>query len=72
MARLAVESRTFPLLECDHGTWRLTYRPRHAVPVSEFLARQGRFAHLTAAEAETIQRHVDERWEQLVALDPAL
>jgi len=69
MARLAVESHTFPLLECDHGTWRLTYRPKHPVPVCEFLAPQGRFAHLTAAETATIQRHVDERWERLAALE---
>jgi pyruvate ferredoxin oxidoreductase beta subunit len=68
MARLAVESRTFPLLECDHGAWRLTYRPKHAVPVEEFLQPQGRFAHLTEAETALIQRHVDERWARLEAL----
>jgi pyruvate ferredoxin oxidoreductase beta subunit len=68
MARLAVESRTFPLLECDHGHWRLTYRPKHPVPVQEFLRPQGRFAHLTEAETDTIQQHVDERWQRLEAL----
>jgi pyruvate/2-oxoacid:ferredoxin oxidoreductase beta subunit len=71
MARLAVESKTFPLLECDHGAWRLTYRPRHPVPVSEFLQPQGRFAHLTEAETTTIQQHVDERWAHLEALPAA-
>ncbi len=47
IARLAVESRTFPLYECDHGTWRVTYRPRHPVGVADYLATQGRFAHLS-------------------------
>ena len=63
IARLAVESRTFPLVECDHGAWRVTYAPRHPVPVSDYLEAQGRFDHLTAEQVETIQRHVDERWE---------
>jgi len=69
LARLAVESGTFPLLECDNGTWKVTFRPKHRLPVGEYLGAQGRFSHLTAAETETIQRHVDERWSQLVALE---
>jgi len=46
VTRLAVESGTFPLLECDHGEWRVTYEPKHPVPVRDYLATQGRFAHL--------------------------
>ena len=68
LARLAVESRYFPLFEVDHGAWRLTYAPRHPVPVADFLAGQGRFAHLTPAQVERIQAHVDERWAQLERL----
>ena len=48
IARLAVESRYFPLFECDDGEWRITYRPKHEVPVREFLETQGRFSHLSA------------------------
>jgi len=70
IARLAVESRYFPLFECDHGAWRITYRPKHPLPVSEFLATQGRFGHLSPAAIDTIQAHVDERWDLLVALEP--
>jgi pyruvate/2-oxoacid:ferredoxin oxidoreductase beta subunit len=69
VVRLAVESRYFPLLECDNGAWRLTYRPKHPVPVEEFLQGQGRFAHLSAGEIATIQSHVDERWELLSDLE---
>jgi pyruvate/2-oxoacid:ferredoxin oxidoreductase beta subunit len=68
LARLAVESRYFPLVACDHGEWTITFRPKHPVPVSEFLEAQGRFGHLSPDEVETIQRHVDERWELLEAL----
>ena len=69
IARLAVESRTFPLLEYDHGAWRITFRPKHALPVSEYLEVQGRFSHLLPEEIATIQSHVDERWNMLEALD---
>ena len=69
ISRLAVESRYFPLFECDGGEWRITYRPKHPVPVREFLETQGRFAHLTHERIETIQTHVDARWEALEALE---
>jgi pyruvate/2-oxoacid:ferredoxin oxidoreductase beta subunit len=69
LARLAVESRYFPLLECDHGAWRITYKPKRPVPVREFLTGQGRFAHLMPPEVETIQEHVDARWALLEGLE---
>jgi pyruvate/2-oxoacid:ferredoxin oxidoreductase beta subunit len=69
IARLAVESRYFPLFSVDDGDWTITYRPKRDVPVREFLATQGRFAHLSDEEIESIQTHVEERWDQLAALD---
>jgi pyruvate/2-oxoacid:ferredoxin oxidoreductase beta subunit len=69
IARLAVESRYFPLFACDHGVWRITFRPKHPVPVSEFLETQGRFGHLSPDEIDTIQSHVDQRWSLLAALE---
>jgi pyruvate ferredoxin oxidoreductase beta subunit len=65
VTRLAVESRYFPLWECDHGAWTVTLAPKHPVPVRDFLATQGRFAHLTDADVATIQSHIDERWNLL-------
>lgn len=67
--RLAVESRYFPLLACDHGAWKITFRPKHPVPVEAFLETQGRFRHLSGEEIAVIQRHVDERWELLAGLE---
>jgi pyruvate/2-oxoacid:ferredoxin oxidoreductase beta subunit len=69
IVRLAVESRYFPLLECDEGRWRITYRPKRAVPVRDFLAGQGRFAHLSPDEIAAIQGHVDARWDLLAQLE---
>jgi len=69
LARLAVESHYFPLVEFDYGTWRITHRPKRPIPVSEFLRTQGRFAHLTDDDIHRIQAHVDERWDLLAALE---
>ena len=69
VARLAVESRYFPLLECDHGEWRITFQPKKVLPVSDFLEAQGRFSHLSARAIDSIQGHVDERWASLAALE---
>ena len=68
MARLAVESSYFPLFECDHGEWKLTFRPKQQLPIGEFLETQGRFSHLSEAEVDAIQSHVDERWKLLAGL----
>ena len=69
IARLAVESRYFPLFACDDGEWRITFRPKHTLPVSEFLKTQGRFSHLSSREIESIQSHLDGRWNLLVGLE---
>ena len=71
IVRRAVESRYFPLLEVDSGTWRLTYRPKHPLPVAEFLSTQGRFAHLSEERIAQVQRHIDERWDLLGRLETA-
>ena len=50
------------------GDWRITFSPKKTLPIGEFLGTQGRFGHLSAAEIDTIQKHVDERWNLLAAL----
>lgn len=66
LARLAVQSRIFPLYEFDHGKYRISMKPKQ-VPVREYLKPQGRFRHLTDEEIEQIQKNTDERWEILLA-----
>jgi len=69
ISRLAVESRYFPLFECDDGVWRITFRPKHEVPVRDFLETQGRFGHLSDEDIDAIQSHVDARWSLLAGLE---
>ena len=69
IARLAVESRYFPLIACDHGDWTITLKPKHTVPVRDFLETQGRFAHLSPDAIDAIQAHVDQRWSLFESLE---
>jgi pyruvate ferredoxin oxidoreductase beta subunit len=46
VARLAVESGLFPLIEAEHGEVTARYVLRKRVPVGEYLRLQRRFAHL--------------------------
>ena len=65
LARQAVETRVFPLLEIEDGArWRFTHEPA-GEPVAEYVRRQGRFRHLGEEQIARIQVEVDERWAQL-------
>jgi len=65
LARMAVRSRVFPLLEVEHGErWRFTAE-HPGDPVEPYLRRQGRFRHLTEEQIACIQAEVDARWEML-------
>ena len=69
VARLAVESRYFPLFECDDGEWRITFQPKHAGAGRASSSRR-RDASATSPpdEIDAIQAHVDERWDLLAGL----
>ncbi len=65
LARMAVRSRVFPLIEVEHGErWRFTVEPP-AEPVAAYLERQGRFRHLTPEQKAEIQAQVDANWRTL-------
>jgi len=70
ITKLAVDTCFWPLYEVENGEWRLTYKPREKLPVTEWLKPQGRFRHLFRPEnehlLESIQEEVDLRWEQLL------
>jgi pyruvate/2-oxoacid:ferredoxin oxidoreductase beta subunit len=63
---LAVETNVFPLYEVENGKkYTINHSPR-CLPVQEYLAKQGRFKHLSEEQIGSIQREVDEEWERLV------
>ncbi|MEO0293910.1 MAG: thiamine pyrophosphate-dependent enzyme [candidate division WOR-3 bacterium] len=67
LARLAVQTRIFPLLEVEFGKkWALTKDILRPKPVEEYLKLQGRFKHLKEEDIKEIQHLVDENWERLL------
>lgn len=67
VARLAVETKVFPLYEIEEGgdIYTITYEPK-GIPVEAYLSQQGRFSHLTTEQMATIQENVDRQWNRLV------
>ncbi|MBI5166761.1 MAG: pyruvate synthase subunit beta [candidate division NC10 bacterium] len=66
LARLAVETKVFPLYEVEEGVrHRISYMPK-GIPVREYLRLQDRFSHLQEEEIGRIQKLVDQAWERLV------
>ncbi len=72
IAKLAVETKFWPLYEVVDGKYKLTYKPSKDVPVTEYIKTQGRFKHLLKPEnkalIDKIQQHVDSEWEKLLKL----
>jgi pyruvate/2-oxoacid:ferredoxin oxidoreductase beta subunit len=67
IARLAVDTKVFPLYEVENGRrYTITVTPK-GLPVTDYLKLQGRFSHLTAKAIQAIQANVDEEWEVLIA-----
>jgi len=72
VAKLAIETGFWPLVEIEDGVWRFTHKPKQRKPVVEWLKIQGRFKHLFKEEnkhiLEQIQKDVDENWARLERL----
>lgn len=67
LARLAVQSNLFPLIEIENGSkWRLTKKFAKVKPIDEYLKLQGRFKHLKEKDISLIQKIVEENWKQLL------
>ena len=75
IAQLAVDTCVWPVYEIEDGRLSISYKPREKKPVREWLKSQGRFRHLFAPKnahmIEDIQKHIDLRWERLLAREAA-
>jgi len=66
IARLAVDTKIFPLYEIENGRkYTLTVQPK-GKPVQEYFKLQGRFGHLGEKEIAFIQNNVDMEWDLLM------
>ena len=65
MARMAVESGAYHLMEWEGEGWQTTYCPSFQVKVEDYLQAQTRFAHLTGEELQEIARRTAEYWERV-------
>ena len=72
MAKLAVQTNYWPLYEIENGKWKLNYKPKERLPVTEWLRSQGRFKHLLNEENKSIvaeiQKEINDNWERLLSL----
>jgi len=67
LARLAVQTKIFPLYEVEDGDRFLLNVVPEGLPVGEYLKPQGRFAYLREGDLERIQENVDQEWKRLMA-----
>jgi len=72
LAKLAVQTRYFPLYEVDKGNYKLSMKVPKPTPLEEFLKPQGRFRHLFAPEfvkdLEELRRQVEDNWNRIAQL----
>lgn len=65
MARLAVQTKVYPLFEIIDGKYVMGRKLKKNKPVAEYLKAQGRFRHLQDDEIEAIQKEVDNKYADL-------
>jgi pyruvate/2-oxoacid:ferredoxin oxidoreductase beta subunit len=69
VARLAVQTRAFPLYEIEDGVMKFSQKITDAKPVKEYLQLQGRFKHLNDDEIQRIQDFVNARYDFLMGIE---
>lgn len=67
-ARLAVQTRVFPLYEVIDGQYVLTRKVDKPKPITDYFKAQGRFRHLDAVTVAQIQDRVNAEYEKIVRL----
>lgn len=65
-ARMATQSRIFPIYEVENGRTVINIDPERRIPVREYLATQGRFKQMPDSAAAAMQAAADRKWEDLL------
>lgn len=65
LAKEAVTSGLWIMAEYEQGDYRLTVNPKTFTPISDYLGKQKRFAHLDQAAIDHISQHRDRQWQRL-------
>ena len=75
VARMAVETRYWPLYEVENGKLTVNYKPKEVVPVEEWFKLQGRFSHLLKEDKEGVipwhQEQIEKNWAELLRKEEA-
>jgi pyruvate ferredoxin oxidoreductase beta subunit len=75
-ARTATESCFWPLYEVDHRNWKVNYKPKKKLPITDWIFPQGRFSHLKKPEnasiVDALQEETDRQWQDLLARTASL
>ena len=69
LAKLAVETGTWPVYEVDHGKLKMTEKPGKLKSVEKYLSMQGRFSHLDNKTIGKIQEKTESSWKNLLWLE---
>ena len=67
-ARLAVQTRVFPLYEVINGQYVLSRKVKNPKPITDYMKAQGRFRHLDEATVAEIQDRINAEYEKIVRL----
>ncbi len=72
VARLAVQTRLWPLYEVDHGKLTINVKVPKPKPIEDYIRIQGRFRHLLKPENEhllnNLKKFIEVNWERLQKL----
>ncbi len=72
VARLAVQTRLWPLYEYEDGKYKINIMVRHPKPIEDYFKLQRRFAHLLRPEnkwlLDEIKKDIEENWTHLLKL----
>ncbi len=69
LAKMAVETGIFPLLEYENGLLTVNYRPKGKYTLEEYLKIQGRFRHFTPEMVEEVKRWIEMRWKWIRTIE---